>query len=486
MLIHVTGTQTVKVTGVAAGTYGCTYTYSNAVLLQPCGPNQTIAAGDTLTATLNNIPANPPSSPTTAVVTFYGISPASAPGGAIKCTPASLSKGQISTCSATLNAEAPAGGTAISLSSNNPLLTVPATITVAAGATSSTFNAAAAATIPSNQNAMVTGKWNGGSSTATIRLLAPILVSGVACSPASLGQSAASTCTVTLTEPALAGGSTATLASNNALLTVPASVTVAAGATTAAFSATAAAIIESNQSATVSASLNGSSHTATIGLVSGVAVVGLVAYWPFDETSGTIAHDSSGNNHNGTLTCNGNCVPLPSWTAGRVNGALDFSVPNDFVSVPDSPALELTNQFTFAFWVKVSAGAANIAYIGKVNYSGPTKNGYFVSTGNPGNYLYVNLFNNGVRNGRCSTAQGVVRDQTWQHYAITYDGTNIRIYLNGVQNTVCGAGGGAGTDGTPLSIGGINPGSPTGIMDEVRIYNRALSAQEIAGVYNEN
>ena len=56
VLIHSTGTQTINVTGAAAGSYGCTYTYSNAILLRPCGPNQTIAAAGTLTATLANIP----------------------------------------------------------------------------------------------------------------------------------------------------------------------------------------------------------------------------------------------------------------------------------------------------------------------------------------------------------------------------------------------------------------------------------------------
>src|SRR5580693_9505934 len=83
VLIHAAGTQTVNVIGAAAGTYGCTYTYSNAVLLQPCGPNQTIAAGGTLTATLTNIPANPPGSLTAAVVTFYDISPAILPAGVV-------------------------------------------------------------------------------------------------------------------------------------------------------------------------------------------------------------------------------------------------------------------------------------------------------------------------------------------------------------------------------------------------------------------
>lgn len=83
VLIHAQGPQTVNVTGAAAGTYGCTYTYSNAVLLQPCGPNQTIGAGGTLTAILSNIPPNPASSFTTAVVTFYGISPAILKSGVV-------------------------------------------------------------------------------------------------------------------------------------------------------------------------------------------------------------------------------------------------------------------------------------------------------------------------------------------------------------------------------------------------------------------
>jgi hypothetical protein len=68
--ITCTGTQTLNVKGAGAGTYGCTYTYSNAVLLQPCGPDQTIVQGGVLTATIAKIPP-PPSGDTAAVVTFF-------------------------------------------------------------------------------------------------------------------------------------------------------------------------------------------------------------------------------------------------------------------------------------------------------------------------------------------------------------------------------------------------------------------------------
>jgi hypothetical protein len=194
----------------------------------------------------------------------------------VVCSPTSLGQSAVSGCTVTLTQTAPAGGSTVTLASNNASLTVPASVTVAVGATTATFNATAAATIASNQSAAVTATLGASSQTATINLLAPVLVSGVVCSPTSLGQSAASTCTVTLTQTAPTGGSTVALASNNASLTVPASVTVAVGATTATFNATAAATIASNQSATVTATLGASSQTATINLLAPVLVSGVV------------------------------------------------------------------------------------------------------------------------------------------------------------------------------------------------------------------
>ncbi len=194
----------------------------------------------------------------------------------VACIPTTLGQSAVSTCTVTLTQTAPTGGSSVTLASNKASLTVPASVMVAAGDTTATFSATAAASIASNQSATVTATLGTSSQTATISLLAPVLVSGVACSPGSLGQSAVSTCTVTLTQTASTGGSSVTLASNNASLTVPASVTVAVGATTATFSATAAALIASNQSATVTATLGSSSETATISLLAAVSAISLV------------------------------------------------------------------------------------------------------------------------------------------------------------------------------------------------------------------
>ena len=193
----------------------------------------------------------------------------------VTCSPASLGQGAVSNCTVTMTQVSPAGGSSVTLASNNALLAVPAMVTVAAGATTATFIATAAASIVSNQTATVTASLGSSLQTATISLLAPVLVSTLACSPSSLGPSAASMCTITMTQASPAGGFSVTLASNNALLIVPATVTIAAGATTATFTTTAAASIASNQTATVTASMGSSLQTAAVGLLAPVLVSGV-------------------------------------------------------------------------------------------------------------------------------------------------------------------------------------------------------------------
>ncbi len=192
---------------------------------------------------------------------------------ALQCSPASLGTGASSTCTVTLSGAAPAGGASVTLTNTNSVVTVPGSVTVAAAATSATFNVTAG-TISSNQSATITATYNGSSKNTSISLVAPVLVSSLACNPTSLGQNASSTCTVTLTQAAPAGGAAVALTNTNATLTVPASVTVAATATTATFPST-TTTIGSNQSATITATYNGSSKNTSISLVAPVLVSSL-------------------------------------------------------------------------------------------------------------------------------------------------------------------------------------------------------------------
>ncbi len=192
----------------------------------------------------------------------------------LACNPTTLGQNASSACTVTLSQPAPAGGANVALSNTNSTLNVPASVTVAASATTATFTATTA-TVASNQSATVTASFNGGSANTTVSLVAPVTVSSLACNPATLGQNASSTCTVTLSQAAPAGGANVTLSNTNSALNVPASVTVTAWATTATFAAT-TATIASNQSATVTASYNGNSANATVSLLAPVLVSSVV------------------------------------------------------------------------------------------------------------------------------------------------------------------------------------------------------------------
>src|SRR5207302_629532 len=126
---------------------------------------------------------------------------------------------------------------------------------------------ATAGVIASDQSAIVTAAIGSTSRTASISLVAPRLVWSLQCVAASLVSSGATPCTVTLSTVPAAAGTIVSLTSSLANLTVPLSETVAANATTTAFNAT-AGIIDSDQSATLTAAVGSSSQTASILLIS--------------------------------------------------------------------------------------------------------------------------------------------------------------------------------------------------------------------------
>ena len=168
----------------------------------------------------------------------------------------------------TLSQPAGSGGIAVSLLSNNAALTVPASVTVASGATSANFTATAG-TITANQTAVVMASYNGSSQTASISLsstASAATLSLLSCSPTSLNSGWVSNCFVTLSQAAGSGGITVTLSSNTGSLTVPPSVNVASGAASAAFTAV-AGTISGNLTAVVTASYNGSSQTTSLSLL---------------------------------------------------------------------------------------------------------------------------------------------------------------------------------------------------------------------------
>lgn len=177
--------------------------------------------------------------------------------------PGSVTGGTNATGTVTIDRAAPAGGAVVSLgTSNAAAATVPASVTVAAGATSATFTVtskpvAAAATVH------LSASYRGVGRTANLTVEAPVLT-GLTLTPSSVaGGCAASTGKVTLSGKAPTGGLVVSLANANPAATLPASVTVAAGSTSATFSISTTAV-SAAQSGAVTASFGGVTKSATL------------------------------------------------------------------------------------------------------------------------------------------------------------------------------------------------------------------------------
>lgn len=208
-----------------------------------------------------------------------------------------------------------------------------------------------------------------------------------------------------------------------------------------------------------------------------------VWYGRLDEASGTVCRDSSGNGLNGTY---GSAIALGQ--AGALSGdsdtAADFPADgtNGKISVADVAALRITDNLTIEAWVYIDSLAANrtVAFKGNgTNLAGP----YRVFIGIAGGIVLQR--GDGATIETLSGTFGVITTGGWHHIAVTVLGTAVAFYANAVAAGTATSTVTIADAGNSLYIGGnANTAAPMdGRMDEVAVYNKALSADRILAHY---
>ncbi len=218
---------------------------------------------------------------------------------------------------------------------------------------------------------------------------------------------------------------------------------------------------------------------------------GLAAHWPFNGN----ANDESGNNNNGSVTSS----ILTSDRFGNPDKAYSFDGNGDYILVPDNDILSLvSHNFSFSFWVYINPGPGtdvNMGFISKRRFDSMDaanweyNHGYDGATGNTIRFWFSAL------NGRCATYSGTdayaSEKGQWIHCVATSDNVSLKIYKDGIlmaeapRSYICSQGNGTG----PLVFGRGGGWNQiyylNGMLDDIRIYNRALSISEIEALYHE-
>jgi len=187
---------------------------------------------------------------------------------------------------------------------------------------------------------------------------------------------------------------------------------------------------------------------------------------------GTVLRDYSGRGNDGTLT-NG-----PTWVNDE-GPALSFDGTNDYVAVGD--VLSQPNSFSVSFWVKFSADDAST--IITAGYSYPDT-GYLIRRSTSAPSDGVNFWLDSGTEDEVSTAANSVVLNTWQHYACTYDGTIASIYLDGDHHESKAIAYVSAASPVGIGLAGGAGVHMEGLLDDINIYKRALSPQEIRQLYN--
>lgn len=209
-----------------------------------------------------------------------------------------------------------------------------------------------------------------------------------------------------------------------------------------------------------------------------VSAVGEVSYWNFDEGSGNITYDSWGTNDG--------IIYGPTWTTGIIGSALDFNGSGDFVEIPDDPSLDLADALTIKAWIKPVETTMDYVVV-KEKYPGyPQAGGTYSLDIYPGTVRTVlNPASGPTPTGPTAVGVTNITAGVWQHIAVTWDGSIVKVFYNGVVDGIGNFTGPILLSDANVAIGRYGNVYFHGAIDEVEIYNVAIPDEDILANYEK-
>ncbi len=212
------------------------------------------------------------------------------------------------------------------------------------------------------------------------------------------------------------------------------------------------------------------------GGVSAACPEGMVSYWTFDDADnvGNDPQDTVGDNH-------GTNKGATTGVAGQVGEA--FSFDGDWININDDASLDITNEITLSAWIKPSTIPADLI-LDNIISKGVGNGGWMFAVGTyQGGNLHLNL-DTGSNDW---TSAGTLTAGNWYHVVGTYNGSLKVLYIDGVEAGNEIDSGTIDTNGADVLIGDridhLGANAFNGLIDEVAIFNRALSPEEISALY---
>ncbi len=222
--------------------------------------------------------------------------------------------------------------------------------------------------------------------------------------------------------------------------------------------------------------------------VEGQTSSGLVAYWDFDEGSGTVLHDRSGNGNDGA-------VSGATWASGISGGGLSLDGIDDYVSVPDSSELRTFSQMTLSCWINVNeityTNGHGEMIVGKGKHTPSNIYALWVADDIVAGkvcFSYTMIYSD--TSSKTVSSGYAYNKNTWYHVMGTYDGSSMKLYVDGAVVNQTGNSLGVPYNTDTMYMGKHNWGTSStsyrirGTIDEIKIYDRALLPSEVTTGYS--